>query len=148
MFENEHTKIESISSMACIAVAILLAFLALRAAADDPASCDDGDLCTMDSFFKGECYHDRAACDDRRACTHDECVDGKCVYWKIGACECDAATPCDGCDACDEVTHQCAHRECASPSVLELNALMWNLLMVLMGIVVLVAIHCTWGLQF
>ena len=65
--------------------------------ADDTASCDDGDACTMDdACFDGACLGVPAvACDDGNGCTDDSCDPA------TGACVAIAnAAPCDDGDVC------------------------------------------------
>jgi hypothetical protein len=46
---------------------------------NDGASCDDGDLCTVDDICQGGlCAPTPLDCDDGNACTDDSCVGGEC----------------------------------------------------------------------
>ena len=80
--------------------------------------CDDGDTCTIDWCYQGECRHERKSdccpqsCDDGDSCTTDYC-DGSdaCQHAQDPACRCQNVN-CndgDGCtiDYCDSTTGAC-----------------------------------------
>jgi hypothetical protein len=76
--------------------------------AGPPASCDDGNPCTVDSCNPAEgCAHAGFAggCDDGNACTtEDGCVDGVCVGIPL---DCNDGDPCTS-DSCD-IDAGCLH---------------------------------------
>jgi hypothetical protein len=79
-----------------------------------PATCNDGNPCTIDECVGGVCMHRErtGVCDDRDACTlNDQCVDGACIGQSIPVC-CRRNSDCDDLDPCtlDEcISGACVH---------------------------------------
>jgi len=46
----------------------------------EPADCDDGNPCTVDSCTSDGCVHEPVNCDDGDACTADSCTSNGCVH--------------------------------------------------------------------
>ncbi len=71
-------------------------------------TCDDNDLCTVDTCdpLTGECVYTPKDCDDSDACTTDSCdpLTGDCVHTAIDCDDSDACTT----DTCDPATG-CVH---------------------------------------
>ncbi|MDD4652842.1 MAG: hypothetical protein PHQ34_11495 [Methanothrix sp.] len=60
-------------------------------AAHRPPNCDDGDLCTVDSYNGKECEHKPKVCDDGDPNTNDYCYKGVCYNTTKN---CDDGNPC------------------------------------------------------
>ncbi|MDM7999665.1 MAG: Ig-like domain repeat protein [Dehalococcoidia bacterium] len=85
--------------------------------------CDDGDACTIDWCYMGECRHERKlgeecgcppSCDDGDPCTTDYCdSSGACQHAVDTACRCQTMSCDDGdactSDSCDPSTGACVH---------------------------------------
>ncbi len=69
--------------------------------------CDDGNACTLDYCDQtGNCVHEPINCDDGNPCTVDSCDPGAgCVYMPV---DCDDNDPCTV-DSCDPQTGNCVH---------------------------------------
>jgi hypothetical protein len=64
-------------------------------------SCDDDNLCTIDTCVEGECVNTPIVCNDRNPCTDDECVEGDCVFTPVPGRACDDDNACTVNDQCD-----------------------------------------------
>jgi len=66
-------------------------------------SCDDDDLCTIDTCVEGECVNTAVDCDDDNECTDDSCDEetGECVNEPIPGRGCNDGDPCTQNDVCD-----------------------------------------------
>lgn len=70
-------------------------------------SCDDDDLCTIDTCVEGECVNTPVECDDENECTDDACDPdtGDCVFTPVVGRDCNDGNACtinDQCDAAGE----------------------------------------------
>jgi hypothetical protein len=74
-----------------------------------PASCDDGNACTLDGFdlASGLCEHLPVNCQDQDPCTSDTCAPatGQCVHAPVSCDDSDGCTA----DACEAGTGACLH---------------------------------------
>ncbi|MGB5099328.1 MAG: hypothetical protein WBN94_01855, partial [Methanothrix sp.] len=70
----------------------------LKEAVNMPASCDDNNPCTIDSYGANGCVHDPVNCDDGSPCTTDSYGANGCVHDPVN---CDDGSPCttDSCGA-------------------------------------------------
>jgi len=73
-------------------------------------TCDDGDLCTIDTCVGGVCVFTPITCDDGDPCTTDTCVGGVCVFTPI---VCNDGDPCTTDDTCVSGACLSAPVECA-----------------------------------
>jgi hypothetical protein len=79
--------------------------------ASEPVDCEDGNVCTVDSCDPGTgCTYtseaDGSPCGDGAACTIEECQGGSCVF--LGAVNCDDGNQCTQ-DSCNEPDGNCTH---------------------------------------
>ena len=66
-------------------------------------SCDDEELCTIDTCVDGECVNTRVECDDNNECTDDACDPdtGGCVFTPVPGRACDDGNACTVNDQCN-----------------------------------------------
>ncbi|MGH2617893.1 MAG: hypothetical protein ACRDJC_21910, partial [Thermomicrobiales bacterium] len=66
-------------------------------------SCDDDELCTVDTCVEGECVNTPVDCDDDNECTDDSCDPdtGECVNTPVAGRACNDGDPCTQGDVCD-----------------------------------------------
>ena len=67
-------------------------------------SCDDDDLCTIDTCVEGECVNTPVVCDDDNECTDDSCDPdtGDCVFTPVPGRACDDGNACTIDDQCND----------------------------------------------